>query len=93
MGLDWVELAWGGVSLRGGAKVMLRKRCGGRVGAELYLAVGDGVKHLADLLWSQDFVFFRGQRVGRSQSIHCEHSVDIVQYDQVFLMREKENVK
>lgn len=58
----------------------------------LYLAVWDGVKLLKDLLWQDDAVFFRRQRVGGGQGIDCKHTVDVVKYYQVFL-QQNENQK
>lgn len=49
------------------------------------LAVGDGIKLLHDLLWKDDAVFFRAQRMRRGQSINSKHLVHVVQYHQVLL--------
>lgn len=51
----------------------------------MYLAVRDDIKLLNDLVWKDDTVFFRGQRMRGRQGIDCKHSVDVVEYYQVFL--------
>lgn len=51
----------------------------------LYLAVWDDIELLTDLIWENDTVFFRRQRMRGGQGINCKYSVDVVKYYQVFL--------
>lgn len=54
----------------------------------LYLAVGDGIKQFADLLWLVDLILSGGERVRGGQGIDGKHPVHIVQDDQIFLREE-----
>lgn len=50
-----------------------------------YLAVGDGVEHLADLGRRVDLAGRRGQRVGGDQRVYGHHTVHVIQHHEVFL--------
>lgn len=54
-----------------------------------HLAVRDGVEHLGDFRWCIDFLLFAGQRVRGHQAVHCKRMVNIIQYDLVFLWKDK----
>lgn len=55
----------------------------------LYLAVRNGIEELADLCGLLDVLLFRGQGVRGGQGIDGKHPVDVVQNDQIFLLRDE----
>lgn len=54
-------------------------------GCVLYLAVGNAIEKLIDLLWLIDLILSGGERVRGCQSINCKHTMDVIQNHQVFL--------